>query len=414
MASFWRTRNGFWHVRLGLKHWRRLLSQEQWRENVVALGRSVARNPRFFGPLKRLGQRLGLVRQQSWDGSPHQASPARRQMTFQFLKPPGVAPEAGPSPVIFASCCVNAEFAGGWKFSGGVKELNALVKLVRRHGYEAYMVTWDGSCEPWLEDHQPHLSIAEYRDRLARGGPVRCVTSYAIAQAFTRPAPALYFWDMELALTENEQFATLCALADKITRTAGISRTIQAWHMARFGREALTLPALQDEVIYRPAPERRQRGRVGYMNEGDHSEEYVAFLRETCAKRGSELTFMRIAGVESEYASALQSCDFYISLNLGKDLFWGEGCPLTVSESMACGCVLLAFDVIGNREMIVDGFNAVLLPRYRVDLMAEALIRLSNDANERERLRGNALNLTQSCHKLEDRWPIVREFLQLA
>jgi hypothetical protein len=56
----------------------------------------------------------------------------------------------------------------------------------------------------------------------------------------------------------------------------------------------------------------------------------------------------------------------------------------------------------------------VLLPRYRVDLMAEALIRLSNDANERERLRGNALNLTQSCHKLEDRWPIVREFLQLA
>ncbi len=69
--------------------------------------------------------------------------------------------------------------------------------------------------------------------------------------------------------------------------------------------------------------------------------------------------------------------------------------------------------MIGNREMIVDGFNAVLLPRYRVDLMGAALVRLARDAGERERLRANALSLAATCHKLEDRWPVVREFLRL-
>ena len=413
MASFWRTRNGFQHVRLGLLHLRRLLAQEPWRENLVEFGRAAGRRLGLFERLKRLGQRLGLVRPQAWDGSPHQASPERQRATYEFLRTPFAPPSDAPRPVVFVSCCVDAEFGGGWKFSGGVKELNLLVKLLRAHGYEAYIVTWDGTYVPWLNDHQPHLSIAEYRTRLAAGGPVRCVTSYAVAKAFIDPAPALYFWDMELALTENEQFTTLGHLYRKIRGTAGISRTIQAWHMARFGREAVTLPALQDDAIYRPAPDRRQRGRVGYMNEGDHSEDYVAFLRDHCERQGCHLTFTRIAGVESDYVEALQSCEFYLSMNLGKDLFWGEGCPLTVSESLACGCVLLAFDVLGNREIIVPDFNAKLLPRYRVDLMAETLARLANDPAECERLRTNALAMIATCHKLEDRWPIVQEFLEL-
>ena len=65
------------------------------------------------------------------------------------------------------------------------------------------MVTSDGEYEPWLVEHAPHISLKEYKERLRSGRPVRCVTSYAIAKAFIDPAPKLYFWDMELALTDR-------------------------------------------------------------------------------------------------------------------------------------------------------------------------------------------------------------------
>jgi hypothetical protein len=39
-----------------------------------------------------------------------------------------------------------------------IKELNYLVKLLRNHDYEAYIVTYDGGYEPWLIEHQPHIS----------------------------------------------------------------------------------------------------------------------------------------------------------------------------------------------------------------------------------------------------------------
>ena len=420
MASLWRTRNGLWQLRLGWWQLLRRLGEEDFRDNVVELGRSLGRLLGIFSVLKRLGQRANVVAPRDWDGSPHQSSAERRAATFRYLSAAGSAPHTGSSagerPLIFASCCVDeSPGSGGWRYSGGVKELNFLVRLLLRHGYEAWVVTSDGTYVPWLAEHAPHLSLLEYREKLRSGRPVRCVTSYAIAAAFIDPAPRIYFWDMELALTENEHLPLLARYynSGKIAAAAGISRTIQAWHMARFARPCLTLAALEDDAIYRPSPEARQAGRVGYMNEGDHTEQYVEFLRAYCAREGVALTFERIAGPEVDYAAALQACDFYLSMNLGKDLLWGEGCPLTVSESLACGCVLLAFDVIGNREIIVDGFNAVLLPRYRVDLMGQALVRLARDSCERERLRTNALSLAATCHKLEDRWPVVREFLQL-
>ncbi len=60
------------------------------------------------------------------------------------------------------------------------------------------------------------------------------------------------------------------------------------------------------------------------MNEGDHSEQYVDFLRQYCAREGVALTFERIAGPEADYVAALQASDFYLSMNLGKDLLWAR------------------------------------------------------------------------------------------
>ncbi len=98
MASLWRTRNGLWHLRLGWwALWRRL-KEEDFRDNLVALGRAAGKKLGVFDLLKRLGQRANLVAPQDWDGSPHQSSAERRAETVRYLTLPDAAARQWPWP----------------------------------------------------------------------------------------------------------------------------------------------------------------------------------------------------------------------------------------------------------------------------------------------------------------------------
>lgn len=185
------------------------------------------------------------------------------------------------TPVIFASACVDEKKSGGWKYNGGIKELNYLVKLLRNHDYEAYIVTYDGGYEPWLIEHPPHISLEEFRSLLKTTQNARCVTSWAIAKAFIRECSQIYFWDMELAWTDHSHFSTLAKLYKrKIKRVPAISRTIQAWHMAHFEKHCTVIPNLVDDCLGFPVEAQRHPQRVGYMDEGSHTEEYITIVED--------------------------------------------------------------------------------------------------------------------------------------
>jgi hypothetical protein len=100
-----------------------------------------------------------------------------------------------PKPVVFASACVDEKSGGGKKYNGGQKMLNLLVKMLRQHDYEAYMVTYDGTYDEWLVDHPQHISIAQYREMILEKDTrdVRCVTSWIESWMFRKYAPNLYF-----------------------------------------------------------------------------------------------------------------------------------------------------------------------------------------------------------------------------
>ncbi|MFM5892011.1 MAG: glycosyltransferase, partial [Dolichospermum sp.] len=192
-----------------------------------------------------------------------------------------------------------------------------------------------------------------------------------------------------------------------------ISRTIQAWHMAHFKRSCVIIPNLLDTSLWVSNPLNRKKYRIGYMNEGTHTQDYINTIRDFTQEKNLELEFHQISGIESEILGQMQTCEIFLSMNIGKDPFWGEGCPRTVIESLASGCVVIAFDIIGNRETIQDNFNGVLVSRYRPDLMAEAIVRVYNSTGEIKRLQENAKALIESCHTFDARWPTVKEFLHL-
>ena len=317
-------------------------------------------------------------------------------------------------PVIFASACSSREQPGGWKFNGGIKLLNNLVKVLRQHGYEAWLVTYDGTYEPWLIDHQPHLSLETFREKLRAAPEVRCVTSWAEAAAFLAECRRVYFWDMELAWTEHSHFPAMAKLyRTKLRKTASISRTIQAWHMAHFEKPCTNLPLLIDESLWSPDPTVRKPRRIGYMEEGSLTAGYVETIRAAASAAGLDLEFHLLRGLEADILAGLRTCEVFLGMNVGKDLLWGEGCPLSTLESLSAGCVFLAFDLLGNREIIESGFNGLLVPTRRPDLMARELIRLYQTPSELDRLRANADLLRQTSQTMEARWPLIAEFLEL-
>lgn len=414
MWNYWRTLNGMARFRLAIARLITLVLEDIRGSFIHGLSQ-LLRYTSIHAYVKHLALKLGIVQLPSASNYESTVDNIQfdKKVTQKFsTKQLSITAK----PKIFVSACVDEKLTGGWKYNGGIKELNYLVKLLRNYGYEAYMVTYDGNFEPWLIEHQPHISLDEFRSRLKSLSlvDVRCVTSYAIAKAFIHECEQLYFWDMELAYTENEHFPILASLyRHKIVSTAAISRTIQAWHMANFWRSCTLLPNLLDTSVWFPTSYLRKSYRIGYMNEGPHTKDYIGTISNLTKNKGFEFEFYCISGVESEILSAMHSCDVFLSMNLGKDTLWGEGCPRTVIEALASGCVVIAFDVIGNREIIQDNFNGVLVSRYRPDLMADSLVKIYTVNCEFSRLRENSSALIEACHTFNSRWSAVKQFLHL-
>lgn len=64
----------------------------------------------------------------------------------------------------------------------------------------------------------------------------------------------------------------------------------------------------------------------------------------------------------------------------------GEGLPMSLVEAAACGRALVATDVSGCREIARDGINAILIPVDDVSALANALSRLTDDPELRQRM----------------------------
>jgi glycosyltransferase involved in cell wall biosynthesis len=97
---------------------------------------------------------------------------------------------------------------------------------------------------------------------------------------------------------------------------------------------------------------------------------------------------VKLTGTLSERAvlQLLQQADAFVLPSVGL----GEAAPVSVMEAMACGLPVLCSIIGGTPDMIVDGEEGLLVEQGNERALAEALIRLANNPDERARLGKNA------------------------
>ena len=80
-------------------------------------------------------------------------------------------------------------------------------------------------------------------------------------------------------------------------------------------------------------------------------------------------------GVRNDLPDLLAAADSVLMPSLN------EGFPRTAIEAMAAGKPIIATNVGGTSEAIIDGETGILVPAKNIEVMSSTLLRLVNDEN---------------------------------
>lgn len=302
------------------------------------------------------------------------------------------------------------------KYNGGTKLYNLWVKLLRDYGYEAFIATMDGQYDKWLINHQPVISYEDVNQLRANGHDVRVLTAWLDTPQLEKIIGnnQFYYFDAELAWTIHfREKLDYFLKKDMIAGIGTHSRYIQSWYMAEYGIKPILINEWSDMAIFNSEPKHRIAGRIGCMVENAKDEEIYQFLLSKSQSSKMCESIIKIKGYEENVSNELHTVDIFVGLNQGKQPLWGEGCPRTQQEAMHCGCVLIAFDVLGNREYLYNGWTGLLVDPGDVDGLWDAIEAILDNASEKERIRTNGVNLVNAVFSEKGKFDLISSFLDL-
>ncbi|MDA7946879.1 MAG: glycosyltransferase family 4 protein [Hyphomicrobiaceae bacterium] len=116
---------------------------------------------------------------------------------------------------------------------------------------------------------------------------------------------------------------------------------------------------------------------VGERLESDHAGNIDRALE--LARTDPELkNRIRFLGYRNDVADLMRASDMYVLAS------HREGLPRSIIEAMMCGLPVVATDIRGSREEVVNGETGMLVPVNDPEQLAEALSALSTDAKRRK------------------------------
>jgi glycosyltransferase involved in cell wall biosynthesis len=95
------------------------------------------------------------------------------------------------------------------------------------------------------------------------------------------------------------------------------------------------------------------------------------------------------------------TADFLKNLDVFAMISEPAGCPNALLEALGAGLAVVATDVGGAREQVLDGVTGLLVPPREPKAFARALVRLAQDPSMRRKLGANAFEHIQKHFNLE-------------
>lgn len=319
-------------------------------------------------------------------------------------------------PTIIISCAHDERSIGDGASNGGIKLYNLWSLLLREHGYESYIATYDGSKIEWLIEHTDYISLDDVRQMQAQGRNLKFMSAWFWSAAFLALTDKFYLFDAELAFTSSYQHQRHLLeqnlAQNRIAKIGTHSRTMQAWYQTSYGITPIYIPEWHADY-WMPDEARRVTNRIGFLDEGAHTWRDIDVIKSACAEHNLYPEFLECCGCESEVLSKMQTCDLFIGENMGKDPVFGEGSPRSPGEAMRAGCVLIAYEVFGNAYYLIDGYTGYVEPRGRPDMIAGRVIELLSNPERKEWMRARSIDFARYAMSSDGRWKYVSEFLEL-
>lgn len=105
---------------------------------------------------------------------------------------------------------------------------------------------------------------------------------------------------------------------------------------------------------------------------------------------------IKLLGFRNNIVEYLLASDIYLSTSL-----W-EGLPYSLIEAASCGLPIIASDVTGNNEVVIDCENGYLFNLNKPEIAVEKILELANSENQMKILRENSLKI------IEDKFPLSK------
>ena len=105
-------------------------------------------------------------------------------------------------------------------------------------------------------------------------------------------------------------------------------------------------------------------------------------------------------------AAIYRSSELYVSAGLEEG---AEGLSLAVLEAMSAGLPIVATDISGNRDIVQNGKNGLLIPPADHTQLSEAVLRLLETEGSRTRMGAKAREMANQYQWIE----IARQYLEV-
>lgn len=128
---------------------------------------------------------------------------------------------------------------------------------------------------------------------------------------------------------------------------------------------------------------------------GDCNSNNPTVLSENEIKSFLESGYIEWIGYQNDMVKANTEADIAILPS------YREGLPKTLIEACAIGRPIITTDVTGCKECVKDGYNGILVPLKNVEKLAEAIVYLVNNDNDRIMMGKNSRTLAEQYFSID-------------